>query len=336
MTKRIAINGFGRIGRLALRAAWASPDFEIVHINEIAGDATTAAHLLKFDSQHGTWQPDVTSSNNEIHIDDRSVSYSENMDITATPWSDLGIDIVVDCTGTFKTSSALQPYFDGNIQKVVVSAPVKDGPLNIVMGVNDHLYQSDTHHLVTAASCTTNCIAPVIKVIHEEFGIRHGAITTIHDITNSQSVLDQYQRDLRRSRASATSLIPTTTGSATAIAEIFPELKGKLSGVAVRVPVANASITDCGFEVETATSVDNVNAALQQAANKGALQGILGYEERPLVSVDYVGDVRSSVVDAPSTMVIEGTLIKILAWYDNEIGYVNRLMELAAKVAREM
>ena len=336
MTKRIAINGFGRIGRLALRAAWASPDFEIVHINEIAGDATTAAHLLKFDSQHGTWQPDVTSSNNEIHIDDRSVSYSENMDITATPWSDLGIDIVVDCTGTFKTSSALQPYFDGNIQKVVVSAPVKDGPLNIVMGVNDHLYQSDTHHLVTAASCTTNCIAPVIKVIHEEFGIRHGAITTIHDITNSQSVLDQYQRDLRRSRASATSLIPTTTGSATAIAEIFPELKGKLSGVAVRVPVANASITDCGFEVETATSVDNVKAALQQAANKGALQGILGYEERPLVSVDYVGDVRSSVVDAPSTMVIEGTLIKILAWYDNEIGYVNRLMELAAKVAREM
>ncbi|MDG2072384.1 MAG: ArsJ-associated glyceraldehyde-3-phosphate dehydrogenase [Pseudomonadales bacterium] len=336
MTKRIAINGFGRMGRLALRAAWASPDFEIVHINEIAGDATTAAHLLKFDSQHGTWQPDVTSSNNEIHIDNRSVSYSENMDITATPWSDLGIDIVVDCTGTFKTSSAMQPYFDGNIQKVVVSAPVKDGPLNIVMGVNDHLYQSDTHHLVTAASCTTNCIAPVIKVIHEEFGIRHGAITTIHDITNSQSVLDQYQRDLRRSRASATSLIPTTTGSATAIAEIFPELKGKLSGVAVRVPVANASITDCGFEVETSTSVDNVNAALQQAANKGALQGILGYEERPLVSVDYVGDVRSSVVDAPSTMVIEGTLIKILAWYDNEIGYVNRLMELAAKVAREM
>lgn len=336
MTKRIAINGFGRMGRLALRAAWTSPDFEIVHINEIAGDATTAAHLLKFDSQHGTWQPDVTSSNNEIHIDDRSVSYSENMDITVTPWFDLGIDIVVDCTGTFKTSSALQPYFDGNIQKVVVSAPVKDGPLNIVMGVNDHLYQSDMHHLVTAASCTTNCIAPVIKVIHEEFGIRHGAITTIHDITNSQSVLDQYQRDLRRSRASATSLIPTTTGSATAIAEIFPELKGKLSGVAVRVPVANASITDCGFEVETATSVDNVNAALQQAANKGALQGILGYEERPLVSIDYVGDVRSSVVDAPSTMVIEGTLIKILAWYDNEIGYVNRLMELAAKVAREM
>ena len=336
MTKKVGINGFGRMGRLALRAAWASPDFEIVHINEIAGDAATAAHLLKFDSQHLTWQPNVTSNNNEIHIDDRSLSYSENTDIRATPWSDLGIDIVVDCTGTFKTSSALQPYFDSGIQKVVVSAPVKDGPLNIVMGVNDHLYQSDTHHLVTAASCTTNCIAPVIKVIHEEFGIRHGAITTIHDITNSQSVLDQYQKDLRRSRASATSLIPTTTGSATAIAEIFPELKGKLSGVAVRVPVANASITDCGFEVETATTVDNVNAALRQAATKGPLKGILGYEERPLVSVDYVGDVRSSVVDAPSTMVIDGTLIKILAWYDNEIGYVNRMMELVAKVAREM
>jgi glyceraldehyde 3-phosphate dehydrogenase len=336
MTKRVAINGFGRMGRLALRAAWTSPDFEISHINEIAGDAATAAHLLKFDSQHDTWQPNVTSNKNEIHIDDRSLSYSENTGITATPWSELGIDIVVDCTGTFRTSSALQPYFDSGIQKVVVSAPVKAGPLNIVMGVNDHLYQSDTHHLVTAASCTTNCIAPVIKVIHEEFGIRHGAITTIHDITNSQSVLDQYQKDLRRSRASATSLIPTTTGSAKAIAEIFPELKGKLSGVAVRVPVANASITDCGFEVETATTVDNVNAALRQAATKGPLQGILGYEERPLVSVDYVGDVRSSVVDAPSTMVIDGTLIKILAWYDNEIGYVNRMMELVAKVAREM
>lgn len=334
--KRIGINGFGRMGRLALRAAWDWPDIEIVHINEVAGDAHGAAHLLKYDSQHGIWQRDVAAGDSTIFIDGNSVSYSSHQDIAETRWIDRDVDVVVECTGKFKKMEVLRAYLEAGVKKVVVAAPVKDGALNVVMGVNDHLYRSDEHHIVTAASCTTNCIAPVIKVIHENFGIRHGAILTVHDITNTQSVLDQYHKDLRRARASASSLIPTSTGSATAIAEIFPELKGKLSGMAVRVPIANASITDCGFELETATTVDDVNATLREAAGSAPLSGILGYETTPLVSVDYEGDKRSSIVDAPSTMVINDTLVKVLAWYDNEIGYVNRMMELVTKVAREM
>jgi glyceraldehyde 3-phosphate dehydrogenase len=216
---------------------------------------------------------------------------------------------------------------------VVVSAPVKDGTLNIVMGVNDHLYDPAQHRIVTAASCTTNCLAPVVDVIHRSFGIRHGSITTVHDITNTQSVLDGYHKDLRRARACGQSLIPTSTGSATAITEIFPELKGRLNGIAIRVPITNASLTDCVFELEQSVTVEQVNAALKAAA-EGRLQGILGYEERPLVSADYVNDPRSSIVDALSTMVINGTQVKILAWYDNEIGYVHRMMELALKVGR--
>jgi len=333
---KIGINGFGRMGRLALRAAWHSPDIEIVHINEIAGSASAAAHLLKYDSQHGKWMLEIEANENRIFIESRPITYSRNQEIGDTAWTEFGVDIVVECTGKFKTSAALLPYFESGVKKVVVAAPVKDGPLNIVMGVNDHLYNAEVHHLVTAASCTTNCIAPVIKVIHEKFGIRHGAITTVHNITNTQSILDQYHKDLRRARASAKSLIPTSTGSATAISEIFPELGGKLNGIAIRVPVDNASITDCGFELETETTVEAVNSALEQASLSGPLKGILGYETRPLVSVDYEGDTRSSVVDAPSTMVIDNTMLKILAWYDNEIGYVHRLMELVSKVARGM
>ena len=335
MAKRIAINGFGRMGRLALRAAWGNPEFEFVHINEIGGPAGTAAHLLEFDSQHGRWAHDVRSDDQSIEIDGRRISYSSNAALEDTPWSDLDIDLIVECTGRFKSSESLQPYLQAGISKVVVSAPIKDGTLNIVMGINDHLYEPTLHHIVTAASCTTNCIAPVVSVVNEAFGIRHGSITTIHDITNTQSVLDQYHKDLRRSRASGMSLIPTSTGSASAIAEIFPELRGRLSGIAVRVPLANASLTDCVFEVNKATSAEEVNAALQEAAC-GRLQGVLGYEERPLVSMDYLGDTRSSIIDADSTMVIDNTHVKILAWYDNEIGYVHRLMELAAKVARSM
>lgn len=336
MKRRVGINGFGRMGRLALRAAWHYPDIEIVHINEVAGDADTAAHLLKYDSQHGIWVPDVEANEGQIFIDSKSVTYSQHEALNETPWAEMGIDIVVECTGKFKTSPALSPYFKAGVKKVVVAAPVKDGPLNIVMGVNDHLYQADKHHLVTAASCTTNCIAPVIKVIQERFGIRHGAITTVHDITNTQSVLDQYHKDLRRARASARSLIPTSTGSATAITEIFPELEGKLNGIAIRVPVDNASITDCGFELETPTSIEEVNAALEEASRTSPLAGILGYETKPLVSIDYEGDTRSSIIDAPSTMVIDQTMLKVLAWYDNETGYVHRMMELVSKVARGM
>ena len=323
------------MGRLALRAGWGNPDFDFVHVNEIAGGPETAAHLLKFDSVHGPWEHDVRSDGATIGIDGKSVSYSSNDGIDETDWGDLGVDLVVECTGRFKSAKVLDAYFAKGVKRVVVSAPVKDGTRNVVMGVNHERFDPAADRIVTAASCTTNCIAPVISVVHEAFGIRHGSITTIHDITNTQSVLDEYHGDLRRARASGGSLIPTSTGSATAIAEIFPELRGKLFGIAVRVPVANASLTDCVFEIERPTDVAAVNAALKEAAD-GDLRGILGYEERPLVSVDYEGDTRSSVIDAPSTMVIDGTHVKVLAWYDNEIGYVHRMMELVSLAGAEM
>lgn len=339
MTIKVAINGFGRMGRLALRAAWSWPEFEIVHINEHSGDAHTAAHLLKFDSVHGTWPHQITADDSNIIIDGQPVSYSQNSDINETPWNEFGVDIVVECTGVFKTTELLSPYQQQGIKKVVVSAPIygnsADAPLNIVMGVNDALYNSEQHHIVTAASCTTNCIAPVVKVIHEQFGIKHGSITTLHNITNTQSIIDQYHKDLRRARSCGQSMIPTSTGSATAITEIFPELKDKLNGVAVRIPLTNASLTDCVFEVNKVVTAAEVNTALKMAS-EGTLSGILGYEEQPLVSCDYTNDIRSSIIDAPSTMVIDGTQVKILTWYDNEIGYVNRMMELVKKIAHTL
>jgi len=328
MTVKIGINGFGRIGRLALRAAWQHHDYEIVHINEIAGDAQAAAHLLKYDSVHGTWDKMIEGGDGTVTIDAKTLRYSQCKTIAETDWSD--VDMVIECTGKFKSQAALAPYFEQDVKKVVVSAPLKDGTLNIVVGVNDDQYSDQA--IVTAASCTTNCLAPVVDVLHKTFGIEHGAITTIHDITNTQSILDEYHSDLRRARASGLSLIPTTTGSATAITEIFPELKGRLNGLAVRVPLANASLTDCVFELQRDVSVEEVNAALRDAA-EGRLKGVLGFEEAPLVSVDYTNDTRSGVVDGLSTMVINKTQVKVLIWYDNEIGYVNRLMELAAKVA---
>jgi glyceraldehyde 3-phosphate dehydrogenase len=241
------------------------------------------------------------------------------------------VDIVLECSGKFRTTETLDPYFAAGVKKVIVAAPVKAGALNIVMGVNDHLYKPEQHHLLTAASCTTNCLAPVVKVLHETIGITHGVITTIHDITNTQVVVDAPHKDLRRARASSLSLIPTSTGSATAIGLIYPELLGKLTGVAVRVPLLNASLTDYVFEVKRPTTVEEVNTAFKRAA-EGGLEGILGYEERPLVSVDFKDDPRSAIVDAPSTMVVDGTCVKVLAWYDNEIGYVHRMIELAEKV----
>ena len=331
MTIKIGINGFGRMGRLSLRAAWHWNDFEIVQVNEVAGDAASAAHLLKYDSVHGTWDEEISAADDDsstIQIGGRSISYSQNKNIQDTDWS--AVDMVIECTGKFKSQELLAPYFDQGVKKVVVSAPVKDGTLNIVMGVNDHEYRDQA--IVTAASCTTNCLAPVIDVLHKTFGIKHGAITTIHDITNTQSILDEYHNDLRRSRASSMSLIPTSTGSATAITEIFPELKGRLNGLAVRVPLANASLTDCVFELQKNVSVEEVNGALKAAA-EGRLNGILGFDEVPLVSVDYTNDKRSGIVDGLSTMVIDDSQVKVLIWYDNEVGYVNRMMELAAKVA---
>ena len=330
MTIKVGINGFGRIGRLALRAAWDSEAFEITHINEIAGDVHCAAHLLRFDSVHGTWQRDISvnRANDQIMIDGKPINYSSHSAIEDGPWG--AVDVVVECTGTLKSKQVLAPFFMLGVAKVVVSAPIKEGTLNIVMGVNDDLYQGQD--IVTAASCTTNCLAPVIDVLHNSFGIEHGSITTIHDITNTQSILDEYHSDLRRARASSLSLIPTSTGSATAITEIFPQLKGRLNGIAVRVPLANASLTDCVFELQQQVTSEQVNAALKAAA-EGRLKGILGYEELPLVSVDYTNDKRSGIVDGLSTMVINGTQVKVLIWYDNETGYVNRMMELVAKVA---
>ena len=330
MTIKVGINGFGRIGRLALRAAWDWPELEFVQINDPAADAATHAHLLNFDSVHGRWQHEAGSDGDAIVIDGKRIPVTHNKAIADTDWS--GCDLVIEASGKMKTVAVLQGYLDQGVKRVVVSAPVKEpGVLNVVMGVNDRLFDPAQHRIVTAASCTTNCLAPVVKVIHEHLGIRHGSITTIHDLTNTQSLLDQPHKDLRRARASLMSLIPTTTGSATAIAEIFPELRGRLNGHAVRVPLANASQTDCVFEVERATTVEEVNRLLKAAAD-GELQGILGYEERPLVSIDYRTDPRSSIVDALSTMVVNGTQVKIYAWYDNEWGYANRTVELARLV----
>ena len=337
MTIRVGINGFGRIGRLALREYWDTSDFEIVHINESAGDVHSAAHLIRFDSVHGQWHADISVESDSLIIDGKKISYSQQKDISATPWHDAAIDVIVECTGTLKIPEALEPFFDQGIKKVVVSAPIKGYPreqvLNVVMGINDHEYHDQ--NIVTAASCTTNCIAPVVDVLHKTFTIEHGSITTIHDITNTQSILDEYHKDLRRARASGLSLIPTSTGSATAITEIFPDLKGRLNGIAVRVPLANASLTDIVFELKNQVTIEAVNDALKRAAT-GRLQGILGYEDLPLVSADYTNDKRSGIVDARSTMVINDTQVKVLIWYDNEIGYVNRMMELVSKVAKSI
>jgi len=339
MSVNIGINGFGRMGRLWLRAGWDKFDGDIVKINEIATDAEGSAHLLQFDSVHGTWIHQVTcfhevnSDNNDIIINDKRIAYSSRKTITGVDWSDC--DIVIEATGKHhKNPELLQHYFDQGVKKVVVAAPTK-GALNIVYGINHTDYDAAINHLLTAASCTTNCLAPVIKVMHEKVGIKHGSMTTIHDITNTQTLIDKGHKDLRRARACGQSLIPTTTGSAKAITDIFPELTGKLNGHAIRVPVLNASITDFVFEAERPVTVEEVNQYFMEAS-ENELKGILGYETRPLVSVDYVNDPRSGIVDALSTMVINGTQVKIYIWYDNEWGYVNRMIDIVKMVASEL
>jgi len=341
---RVGINGMGRMGRLALRAAMgglgrakgdprAANRLDVVHLNEIKGGAAATAHLLEFDSIHGRWQADFGVENEKaIRIDNKPLGFSAAAQPGDVPWGDLGCEMVLECTGKFLKPAELEPYFARGVKRVVVAAPVKDAAaLNVVVGVNDNLYDPARHRLLTAASCTTNCLAPVVKVVHESIGIRHGQITTIHDPTNTNVVVDAPHKDLRRARSAMTSLAPTTTGSATAIALIYPELQGKLNGHAVRAPVLNASLTDCVFELQRATSEAEVNALFQSAAN-GPLAGILGYETRPLVSADYCNDSRSSIVDAPSTMVTDGTLLKVYAWYDNEVGYACRMVDLASIV----
>lgn len=326
---RIGINGFGRMGRLALRAAWEWPDIEFVHINDPAMDAATAAHLLEFDSLHGRWHHAITHADNALVIDGTRVAFTANTDLAASPWNT--VDVALECSGKFRTRKLLEPFLASGARHVVVSAPVKEIDVpNIVVGVNDLQFDPARHALVSAASCTTNCLAPMVKVMQETVGIRHGVITTIHDATNTQRVLDGAHKDLRRARAMNQSLIPTSTGSAKAITVIFPELEGKLNGIAVRVPLFNASITDAVFEVERDTDVEEINAAFKAAA-ENELQGIFGYEERPLVSVDFRSDSRSGILDALSTMVVDKQQVKLLAWYDNEYGYVHRMMELARR-----
>ncbi|MFK7909736.1 MAG: ArsJ-associated glyceraldehyde-3-phosphate dehydrogenase [Akkermansiaceae bacterium] len=329
----IAINGFGRMGRLGFRAGWNDPAYSITTVNELHGGAETAAHLLEYDSVHGRWDRDISHDSENIIVDGKSIAYSNAASPTEMDLTD--VDIVIDSTGAYRTPELLQPYFDAGVKKVIVAAPVKEGALNIVMGCNDHLYEPDKHHLLTAASCTTNCIAPVIKVIFEKVGIVHGMITTMHDVTNTQVVVDTPHKDLRRARSCLNSLIPTSTGSATAITMIYPELKGKLDGVAVRIPLLNASLTDIVLELPRSTTVGEINALLKQASER-ELKGILGYEEKPLVSADFTNDPRSGIVDAQSTMVTDGTQLKLLVWYDNEVGYATRMMELTAKVAKSL
>ncbi len=330
MTIKIGINGFGRMGRLSMRAAFDWHDIEIVHINDPAGNAETFAHLMTFDSVHGRWHHDATHEGDSIIVNGKAIPCTQNLSTQDTDWS--ACDVVIEASGKIKTKALLQAYLDQGVKRVVVTAPVKEeGVLNIVMGVNDDLYDKAIYPIVTAASCTTNCLAPVVKVIHEKIGIKHGSMTTIHNITNTQTIIDAPHKDLRRARSCGTSLIPTTTGSATAITHIFPELKGKLNGHAIRVPLTNASITDCVFELERGTTVDEVNQLLKHAA-ENELKDIMGYEERPLVSIDYKTDPRSSIIDALSTMVVNETQVKLYVWYDNEWGYANRTAELARMV----
>ncbi len=330
MPIRIGINGFGRIGRLGLRAGWSDDRFEFVKINDVAGDARCHAHLLEFDSLQGRWPKEITATDDTIVIEGRCIGVLNGTKPGVTDWQ--GVDVVLECSGQFKREQDLAPYFEHGVRTVVVSAPAPAPAVNIVYGVNHDGYDPSCHRIVTAASCTTNCLAPVVKVMHEHVGIVHGTMTTIHDVTNTQSLVDKAHKDLRRARAAGESLIPTTTGSANAITAIFPELTGKLNGLAVRVPLLNASLTDFVFEAARKTTVEEVNSLFHAAAD-GPLAGILGAEDRPLVSVDFRGDPRSSIVDCGSTMVVDKTQVKVLAWYDNEWGYANRMVDIVGLVA---
>ncbi len=340
---RVGINGMGRMGRLALRAAFGAVErphddprtgnrLEVVHLNEIKGNAESTAHLVQFDTVQGRWRSDIAAeSADRIRINGQQLGFSQHATAAEIPWGDLGVDVVLECTGKFLTPETLQGHLDRGAKRVIVAAPVKvGGVLNIVVGVNHHLYDPAVNHIVTAASCTTNCLAPVVKVVHEALGIKHGQITTLHNPTNTNLVVDAPHKDLRRARSAMVNLAPTSTGSATAIALIYPELKGKLNGHAVRVPALNASLTDCVFELSRATTAEEVNALFAAAAQPGSpLAGILGYEPLPLVSADYARDTRSSIVDGLSTMMTDGTLLKVYAWYDNEMGYATRMVDLA-------
>lgn len=333
---RVAINGLGRMGKLVVRALFDDGiDGEIVLLNDKVGDPALHAHLLEFDTIHGRWTASFSHDEESLTVNDNRMRLTSVGKISELPLTELGVDVAIECTGQFKTPEALAPYYEAGVKKVVVSAPIRDdAALNLVYGVNHHLYEPGKHDLVTAASCTTNCLAPVVKVLHENLRIRHGTMTTVHDVTNTQTIVDRPHKDWRRARSALNSLIPTTTGSAKAIGLIYPELQGRLNGHAIRVPLLNASLTDCVFEVERATTETEVNDLFRAASQSRELSGILGYEDRPLVSADYVNDPRSSIVDGPCTMVVDGTQVKVFAWYDNEWGYAWRLADVTRMVAR--
>ncbi len=333
---KVGVNGFGRMGRLLLRAGWERPELEFVAVNEPAGSAETLALLLEFDSVQGRWSQPCSGQADDacLQVAQHRLALSKHTSPAEIPWGELGVDVVVDCSGKFRTTRLLAPHLGNGARKVLVSAPVKDGPPNIVVGVNDEEIDYAQHDIITAASCTTNCLAPVVRVLHDGIGIERGLVTTIHDPTNTQVVVDAPLGDARRSRAALVNLIPTSTNSATAVTLIIPELAGKLDSIAVRAPVLNASLTDCVFQVARDTSVREVNGLLERASQERPLSGILGYETRPLVSSDYARDPRSSIVDALSTRVTDGRLVKVLAWYDNEWGYVNRMVDLLLRFAK--
>jgi len=331
---RIGIHGFGRMGRLALRAGSGRDDIEFVHVNEPGCDAATAALLLEFDSVQGRWDRACAGDADRLDVAGAPLRYTRESDVRALSWRDAGVDLVLECSGRAKRRADVEPHFDRGARRVVVSAALKDIDANIVLGVNDGAFDFAAESVVTAASCTTNCLAPIVRVIHDGLGIERGVVTTIHDPTNTQRVVDAPHKDARRARSAQLNLIPTSSNSSYAVTLIIPELAGKLESLAVRAPVFGASLVDAVFTVSRRTSIAEVNAMLAAAAAQGPLQGILGFEDRPLVSSDFAGDPRSGVVDALSTRVTDGTLVKILAWYDNEWGYANRLVELAARVAR--
>ena len=332
MATRVGINGFGRIGRNFFRAACQDPALEIVAVNDIT-DARTLGHLLKYDSVHGPFRGTVEAKDNALAVNGGTVKVLASKDPAALPWRDLGVQVVVESTGRFTDRAGAGKHLEAGARKVVISAPAKDEDITIVLGVNEGRYDPAKHHIISNASCTTNCLAPVAKVVLKAFGIKHGFMTTIHSYTNDQQILDLPHKDLRRARAAAMSMIPTSTGAAKAVGLVLPELKGKMHGLAIRVPTPNVSLVDLVAETEKIASVEEVNNALRKAA-EGELQGILGFSEEPLVSVDFNGNALSSIVDGPSTSVMDGTMVKVLAWYDNEWGYSCRVRDLIKFIAK--
>uniref|UniRef100_C5D7M5 Glyceraldehyde-3-phosphate dehydrogenase n=1 Tax=Geobacillus sp. (strain WCH70) TaxID=471223 RepID=C5D7M5_GEOSW len=331
MAVKIGINGFGRIGRNVFRAALKNPNIEVVAVNDLT-DANTLAHLLKYDSVHGKLDAEVSVNGNNIVVNGKEIVVKAERDPAQLAWNELGVDIVVESTGRFTKREDAAKHLEAGAKKVIISAPAKDEDITIVMGVNQDKYDPANHHIISNASCTTNCLAPFAKVLHEKFGIVRGMMTTVHAYTNDQQILDLPHKDLRRARAAAESIIPTTTGAAKAVALVLPELKGKLNGMAMRVPTPNVSVVDLVAELEKEVTVEEVNAALKEAA-EGELKGILAYSEEPLVSRDYNGSTASSTIDALSTMVLEGKMVKVVSWYDNETGYSHRVVDLAAYIA---